>query len=1072
MTPFNLRRAAALGASLLLFGSGGLAGAQVITTVSGNGTTTMSGDGGPALAAGHGWVTGVARDGLGNMYVVEYYDYRIRKIAPDGTISTFAGNGQPVFATDGETNVGDGGPATAAAITPHAVAADAAGNVYFTDQRHHRVRKVTPGGVISTIAGIGGEGSSGDGGKATLARLGNLHGIAMDGSGNVYISAGHGIRKIGANGIITRLAGDTATWGDTGDGGPAVNAYLHDPAGLAADQAGNVFVADSGNERVRRITPAGVISTVMGGGPGFYWTFDFDARRVGIGNPVDVAVDSKGYVYSISSGQSWVRKVSPDGLLANGGGFRCPHDGCGVSTQPPVVEGGDAFQAYLSGASSIEMEPGDSLLVANEHYRVRRITTTPAAQPPKATDVLKPFEAYPVDSKAEAVATGDFDGDGRADVVVVTRPWVSPRADDFKVLLYRQQPDGTLSPPAKSLYTTNTWDLSPGLLLVDLNHDGRKDIVVARGQGLTVYLGNAGGLLDGQAVDVPKLETSYQLRAVSTDIDADGHADIIVAARDKDQGVDGFWIFKGTGAGLFQAPTFLHHPQNFSWWSPNELRMGDLNGDGRDDLLVGGLNGMAGIYFHDGAGSFKPGVLLPSSPVSGFSAGDADDDGRDDVLATRNWVVPALYFYRQDAGGRLDARRLFPLERSAEQSLLADLNGDGRSDLLLLDGASLSYLQRSATGYEFPRKYFYAKNANVPRHPESIAVGRLDNDDCLDVATVSDAATAGLMIYRGQHCLVATSTRDVDADGRNDVAWVAPGAEVQLWPGADRSKSVTLQPAAGWGLAAVADFGGDGRADLLWRNCVNGVLSRWDGFRATAATATSAGPDRAWRLAATADFDGDGRADLLWRHASGATERWPAGDRARRQRGPKLAAGWSAVASGDFDGDGRADVFWRHAPTGANLVWRAGGSAGALRVTSITDRNWQVAGAGDTDGDGRADVFWRHRLDGRNALWPAARFAARRELQSLPDSAWSVAALQDVDGDRRADVLWHHASGLGMLWKRADPALAFPAAATPRGWQPFERGFDGCVFPTASPAPAAAGASFTRPVRPVRRGID
>jgi hypothetical protein len=243
---------------------------------------------------------------------------------------------------------------------------------------------------------------------------------------------------------------------------------------------------------------------------------------------------------------------------------------------------------------------------------------------------------------------------------------------------------------------------------------------------------------------------------------------------------------------------------------------------------------------------------------------------------------------------------------------------------------------------------------------------------------------------------------------------------------------------------------------------------RWDGLREPARPAMAGGPDRAWRLVATADFDGNGRADLLWQHASGATERWSDGDRDQRQRGATLAAGWSAVASGDFDADGRADVFWRHAQTGANLVWRAGGRGGALRVTAVIDRAWQVVGAGDSDGDGRADLFWRHRTSGRNALWPAARFDARREVEALPDPSWSVSAMADVDGDRRADIVWRHESGAGLLWKRADPELAFPSAATPRGWRAFDAGVGACSLPARATPPAR----MPPPARAARRGLD
>ena len=1051
-TPFL----ACAGVTLLAFAGAGVA--QVtISTVAGNGGWTSSGDGGPAVLAGFNGISDVARDGLGNVFVVDSGSYSIRKITPDGVIRRYAGTGQPVLVSGTETDVGDGGPAIAAAISPRAIAADAAGNVFFTDQQHHRVRKISPAGTISTIAGNGMYGFSGDGGPATAAALLDLQGIAVDAAGNVYISAGHAIRRISSStGTISRIAGSHLASGFSGDGGAATAALLDDPKGLVVDATGNVVVADSGNGRVRRIGPGGVITTVMGA-PTAGWAWEFSGTRIDIGTPLDVAVDSKGYIYAIS-GDSWIRKVSPEGWMANAGGFLCPYASCapGNYPPPPLGDGGDAFQAYLSGGVSLEIEPGDSVLIGNDHARVRRLTASPPAQPPLARDVFSPYQAHAIDGTPDATAIGDFDGDGRADVVVATRPFSSfeTKPDDFKVLLFRQQPDGNLAAPMKNTYTTSTWPLDPGLLMLDLNHDGLKDIVVARQQGLSVYLGNPQGLLVRQDVEVSKLENSSRAMAVATDVNADGHVDVVVAGGHPDDMFARFWVFRGTGAGGFEAPQVLSYPDTFTWWGPWEMTAGDLNGDGREDLIVGGINSALGVYYHDGASGFRSGVKLPLQYGSALAVGDSDDDGRTDLAVFGGAPIPRMMIFRQDAGHRLDAPTQLGLENDPGNARFADMNGDGRSDVLLLHrGWALAYLERSGAGYHRLRKY-ETPVGNRGFNGGAFAIGMLDADACRDVAVASEFD--GLLVYRGRNCQLPAATTDVDADGRGDLAWLAADAKFHLWPGAERAQSVLIAPGAGWGLAAVVDFGGDGRADLLWRNCVNGALARWDGIHAPARPSTLQGPDRAWRLVSSGDFDGNGRADLLWQHASGATERWPDGQPVRRQRGANMPAGWTVVASGDFDGDGRADVFWRHGPTGANLVWRAGGRAGALRVTAITDRDWQVAGAGDVDGDGRADVFWRHRLSGRNAVWPAGQFGARRELQALPDTDWTLAAIEDVDGDRRADAVWHHASGLGLLWKRTDPALAQPASPTPRGFRAFASNVDACSrVPASRPSPAA-----------------
>jgi hypothetical protein len=236
----------------------------VISTVAGNGAGGCSGDGGPATSAQLvPW--GIAVDAVRNLYIADYGagHNRVRKVTPGGVISTVAGNG-----TYGSS--GDGGPATSAQLqSPSGVAVDAAGNLYFAEYHGCRIRKVTPGGVISTVAGNGAGGFSGDGGPATSARLDRPSGVAVDAAGNLYFADtnNHRIRKVTPGGVISTVAGNGAA-GFSGDGGPATSAQLYDPRGVAMDAAGNLYIADYGNDRIRKITPGGAISTVAGNGTG------------------------------------------------------------------------------------------------------------------------------------------------------------------------------------------------------------------------------------------------------------------------------------------------------------------------------------------------------------------------------------------------------------------------------------------------------------------------------------------------------------------------------------------------------------------------------------------------------------------------------------------------------------------------------------------------------------------------------------------------------------------------------------------------------------------------------------
>src|SRR5438552_18724 len=219
----------------------------IITTIAGNGTPSFSGDGGPATTAQIGFVPGVAVDPAGNLFITDHNAQRIRRVdAATGIITTVAGNGVQGFS-------GDGGPATAAELgSPVAVAVDAAGNVLIADT--FRVRRVdATSGIITTIAGNGMfPPDSGDGGTATDAQLAAV-GLAFDAAGNLFIADADRIRRIDANtGIISTVAG-TGIRGYSGDGGPAIAAQLYEPLGLAFDTAGNLFVADAWNYRVRRV---------------------------------------------------------------------------------------------------------------------------------------------------------------------------------------------------------------------------------------------------------------------------------------------------------------------------------------------------------------------------------------------------------------------------------------------------------------------------------------------------------------------------------------------------------------------------------------------------------------------------------------------------------------------------------------------------------------------------------------------------------------------------------------------------------------------------------------------------
>jgi sugar lactone lactonase YvrE len=293
--------------------SGGVISRIAGTTYSGG----FSGDGGPAIDAQLSAPAGLAVDSSGNLFVMDTGNRRVRKIDSSGKISTFAGNGATNF-------FGDHGPATSAGLDqPNAVVVDAVGNLYIADTSNHRVRKVTTSGTITTLAGNGTPGFSGDNGPATAAMLNMPLSVAVDSAGNVYVADSNNfrIRKININGKITTFAG-TGQAGCEGcgdppvDGGLAVNAALGYVLGVGTDTAGNLYIADDGYFRVRKVDANGIITTVAGNGQNDS-TGDGGLATNAALSPTRVSADNSGNLY-ISDSDHWhVRKVDSNGIITN-----------------------------------------------------------------------------------------------------------------------------------------------------------------------------------------------------------------------------------------------------------------------------------------------------------------------------------------------------------------------------------------------------------------------------------------------------------------------------------------------------------------------------------------------------------------------------------------------------------------------------------------------------------------------------------------------------------------------------------------------------------------------------------
>lgn len=330
-----------------------------IHTVAGSGSYGFRGDQGTAVAARLANPSGVAVSDSGEVYVSDTENHRVRKITPSGVITTVAGRGIAGFR-------GDRGAATSARLwNPQGLALDGAGRLYVADSTNHRIRVIDSNGTITTLAGSGRPGFGGDDGPSTEAMLLRPSDVAVDALGNVYIAdtGNHRIRRV-SNGIITTVAGNSRV-GFGGDGGPADLATLNNPEGVAVDMYGSVYIADTRNHMVRRVDLDGTISTIMGTGSRGYTGDGDPATSASLNLPSGVAVDWRGGVYVADSGNHVVRRIKTSGYAETV---------AGTGLAGSVGDGGPSNQARLNSPAGLWIDLRSEVYVADSRNRkIRRL---------------------------------------------------------------------------------------------------------------------------------------------------------------------------------------------------------------------------------------------------------------------------------------------------------------------------------------------------------------------------------------------------------------------------------------------------------------------------------------------------------------------------------------------------------------------------------------------------------------------------------------------------------------------------------------------------------------------------
>jgi sugar lactone lactonase YvrE len=318
----------------------------IVTTFAGNGLTTFSD--GIGTAATFFNPTGLATDKSGNIYVSDVSGQRIRKISPSGVVSTLAGNGGTAFA--------DGNGTVATFNSAYGIAVDTNGIVYVADSSNRRIRKIETNGLVSTFAGDGGTAYAD--GTGTSVSVPGTTGIAIDASGNLYATGNNGVLKITPSGFVSTFVGNGGTALIDGTGSAA---SFYNPIGITMDVAGNLFVADRFHHCIRKVTQAGVVTTFAGSG--IQGTADGLGTAATFFKPFGVAIDARGDFYVTDEYNNLIRHISPDGLVTTLAG----------ATTSGAVDGTGA-SARFAFPCGIAIDAAGNLFVADfNNNRIRLI---------------------------------------------------------------------------------------------------------------------------------------------------------------------------------------------------------------------------------------------------------------------------------------------------------------------------------------------------------------------------------------------------------------------------------------------------------------------------------------------------------------------------------------------------------------------------------------------------------------------------------------------------------------------------------------------------------------------------
>lgn len=786
---------------------------------------------------------GVAVADNGTIYVADAGNQTIRKISGN-TVTTFAGSA-------GLTGTADGAGASARFSYPWGLTVDGAGNLFVCDSGNHTIRKITPAGQVTTFAGSPGESGSVDGTGAT-ARFSHPSSIAIDSSGNLYVTdySNSTIRRITPTAVVTTLAGVAGQFGFAD--GQGASARFNYPDGVAVDSSDNIWVSDSNNHVIRRISPTGTVVTIAGT-PQTAGAQDGTGASARFSTPIGISVGSDNALYVVDSDNYAIRRILANGLVR-------------------TIAGSLGQQGVNDGAGS----------------EARFVRPTAIAETPAGTFITTDTFGQTIRSVTheQSTAIADFDEDNQSDLVLENN-----RTGERVIW----QMNGAEIAGSISLPTfTSGWHFAGA---GDFNRDGRADIVLQNTQtGERVIWLMDSGVITASA-GLPTLPLSWQFACVG-DIDGDGSADIVLQNTDTGDRV----VWKMNGAAI---ETSLGLPTLPSEWQICAVI--DIDGDSQNDLVLQnvrtGERRIWALMVQSGQLSIDRTIDLPTFYAGWRFAGGGHYtvDGKPNLLL-QNSLTGERVLWSMDADGTIansTALPALPIEWSfagaatnrAPISGLHDLNGDGSSDIMVTN---------TATG---ERVIWAMQNGAIAG---SIGLPTLPAD--WRFAAIGDFNADGL----NDILLENTSTGD-------RVLWLMNNGTIGGGAGLP-----TLAPV--WRFAAVVDVNLDGQPDIVLQNISTGERAIWVMDR-TQVDSTIALPTLPtdWNIAGAGKFTADGRANLILENTStGDRVFWsldPDGSIFQSIGLPTLAVSWHIAGTGDFNGDDQPDIVLENTSTGERVIW-------------------------------------------------------------------------------------------------------------------------------------------------------